>query len=305
MFHVKHPLATMVDVSRETYVMVVDILFKSLNAGVMILLPLVLAGIFARGTTSTAKLLGLGVLTFLGAQALHIPFNRFLLIPWLAERADPGKGVQASLLLRALALGLSAAVFEEGARFGVFRFWLRGRRSWGAGALFGLGHGGVEAVLLGLLALVALLQAWTLQRGDLPQLLAPENVSLARAQLEVYWRMPWYASLMGAIERVSALSFHIAAAVFVQQAVHTGRIRWLVIAVGGHTALNAAAVFGSQTWGVYATEGILFGMGILSLAAAYAFRRDEEQRPPENHELDLEKLHIKPQRDQVDDSRYV
>ena len=51
-----------------------------------------------------------------------------------------------SLLLNAIILGLLAGLFEETARYILFKFILPKARTWREGILVGLGHGGAEAV---------------------------------------------------------------------------------------------------------------------------------------------------------------
>ncbi len=71
----------------------------------------------------TFIVIGVVVLAFLGAQALHIHFNQFLLNPAITRWGLRGEGRERSILL-ALLYGLSAGVFEEGARYLAYRFWL-------------------------------------------------------------------------------------------------------------------------------------------------------------------------------------
>ncbi|MGM0373751.1 MAG: YhfC family glutamic-type intramembrane protease [Chloroflexota bacterium] len=273
----------------------------------MVLIPLIVGFFLSRRVETAFKIIGAGILAFLGAQALHIPFNQCLLNPALRRWGLLDGEGQIHLMIFAVIVGLSAGIFEEGGRYLVYRFWLGGERSWREGLLFGLGHGGVESVLLGLVVFYALGQALVYSSGDLENLLSPGQVELARAQLEVYWGMPWYDSLLGALERVAALSFHIGAAVIVLQALKRENILWLGAAIVWHAALNALAVFGVRTWGVYKVEGILLAFGALSWVAACLLRGSGEGqggvRPPPLFELN--DLDVEVDSEQVDESKYV
>lgn len=284
-----------------------NLLFKILNAGLMVLIPFIVGFFLSKGVETAFKVIGVGVLTFLGAQVLHIPFNQFLLNPALRRWGLLDGERHIHLLIFAVIIGLSAGIFEEGGRYLVYRFWLGRERSWREGLLFGLGHGGVESVLLGLVVLYALGQALVYRAGDLENLLPPDQVELARVQLEAYWGMPWYDSILGAVERIAALSFHIGAAVIVLQALKRENVLWLGAAIAWHAALDAVAVFGAQTWGVYGVEGILLAFGALSWIVAYLLRGKEEgrggKRPPPL--LDLHDLEVEVDPEQVDESRYV
>ncbi|MFN8426958.1 MAG: YhfC family glutamic-type intramembrane protease [Anaerolineales bacterium] len=106
----------------------------------MILLPIILWIIFTRKYSLSWKLVLAGGLTFIASQILHIPLvvglNKFL--------------QNSSLLVTAIILGLLAGIFEETARYILFKFILKKSRSWKEGVLVGLGHGGTEAILIGI-----------------------------------------------------------------------------------------------------------------------------------------------------------
>lgn len=59
--------------------------------------------------------------------------------------------------LFALYGALVAGIFEEGGRYIVFRQWLKDKRSWKDALAYGIGHGGMESILLGLLSGIPLL----------------------------------------------------------------------------------------------------------------------------------------------------
>jgi uncharacterized membrane protein YhfC len=283
-----------------------NLIFKILNGGLMVFIPFIAGFLLSRRVETAYQVMGAGVLTFLGSQVAHTPFNQFLLAPLLRRWGLGEGGRQAHLLILAVLLGFSAGVFEEGARYLVYRFWLGKERSWREGILFGLGHGGVESVLLGLVVLYALGQAAVYQAGDLETMLPPDQVPLARAQLEVYWGMMWYVSLLGVVERMASLSFHIGASVIVLQSLKRENILWLGVAVVWHAALNAVAVYGAPTWGVYWVEGILLAFGVLSWIVVYLLRDEEDRGEKRAHQLlDLDDLNVEVEPEQVNESKYV
>ena len=246
-----------------------DIFVRLLNPLLMIALPLALGIALARGLKVSWRVFGIGALTFIGAQVFHLPFNQWLLGPTLArwgiELTAPGwPSVGAALLF-----GLSAGVFEETARYLVLRRWAPSERSWRRGMMFGAGHGGTEAILVGALALLAFFQALALRNADLSAVVPPEQLELARAQLEEYWAMPWTYSLLGAVERLGALGAHLGLAITVLLAVRRRNPLWLAAAIGGHTALNAGALLILKASGAYWSEAFVVGFGLLSLAWAF------------------------------------
>ena len=279
-----------------------------LDAVLMMAFALGLGVILARRFGLPWRLYGIGALTFVGSQVLHIPFNRFVLEPALVQAGwlRGGAGVYA---LAAIALGLSAGLFEELARFGILRLWLREVRSWPKALMYGAGHGGVEAIILGGLVLLGLVQALTLRDVDLSTVVPPEQLEAARAQLEAFWNAPWYLIMLGAAERAFALVIHLAATVLVVQAVRSKNMVWLILAILWHTVVDAVAVFGVREYGALATEALIFGMALLGLLILFRMRTSLEEpdaaapqapssmeRLPEPEaEVDSEKL---------DDSRY-
>jgi uncharacterized membrane protein YhfC len=285
-------------------------LLPLLNAVLMMGIPLGLGVYLARRLNVEWGLYGAGMLTFIASQVLHIPFNAYLLNP-LVERwgltPEPGS---LELILFGILFGLSAGVFEESARYLVYRRWLPKARSWNVGVMFGAGHGGVESILFGGLAFYAFLQLLALRNADLNVVLPPGQIAPISVTLEAFWNTTWYMYFMGAVERLSAICFHLSASLLVLQAFTRRNLLWFVLAVLWHTVLDALAVYGSQTWGILATEGIICLVALTSIGIIFALRKVEEQvipeqavQPPppllpiqdEANEITLEKL---------EDSRY-
>ena len=91
------------------------------------------------------------------------------------------------LVTIALAFGLSAGIFEEVARYLVYLFWIKQTCKWGQAMMFATGHGGIEAVLLGVVTLFTAVQIIALQDIDLSTQVPPEQLELAQAQLDTFW----------------------------------------------------------------------------------------------------------------------
>ena len=206
-----------------------------------------------------------GVFTFIFSQIGHLPFNTVLLNPWMAETIE--QIPQAwQIPFTALVLGLSAGLFEEFSRYAVYRWWIKDARTWSQGLLFGAGHGGFEAILIGALSLYTYAQLVALRGADLSALFPADQVSLVQEQVSMYWTLPWYDSLLGAVERLFALPLHLASALLVLQAFTRQQFRWVWLAVGLHTLVNTLAVYLAQVATVYIAElaiGILAGLEIL------------------------------------------
>jgi uncharacterized membrane protein YhfC len=258
-----------------------DLVFVSrfLNGFLMIALPIVLGIYLINKFQLGWKLWLIGASTFIISQIVHIPFNAYILNPFLGSIQQAIQGVPGNLVV-ALILGLSAGVFEECARYGMFRWWLKDARSWRTAILAGAGHGGVEAILLGCLVMWAYMNMVAYQYSDLSNLnLTPENLEIARQQIQAYWSVPWYNTLFGAVERIFTIPFHIMASVLVMQVFtrKPGRqqLWWLWLAILLHTLMDASAVYIASIWSGYAAEAVLGGLAILDIIIIFALHQPE------------------------------
>ena len=279
-----------------------------LNGFLMIALPLALGVWLVRRYSTEWGVFGVGALTFAASQVLHLPFNQYLLMPLLGATRDPGVIMQVGGVF---AVGLSAGIFEELARYLAMRLMGSRRQGFAPALMFGAGHGGLEAIVLGVVALYALLQALTLRNADLAAVVPADRVDLARAQLEAFWSAAPYAALMGAVERVSALMLHLFNSVLVMLAVVRRQVRYLILAVLTHTLFNAVALLSLQRFGVYITEGLLLMLGLLGI---YAIRHLRTFFPLDAESTSAERVVGEPRPEvrppsrtgrDLDDSRYM
>lgn len=286
------------------------IVFRSLNALLMIAMPLALGVYLYRKLQAEWRLFGVGAFTFVVSQVFHIPFNAWMLDPIIGRLGlDPDIPIQLALI--ALLLGLSAGVFEEVARYLVYRFRLKEQRdrTWNSALMFGAGHGGIESIILGVLVGYGFIQLFALKDANLEVLIPLDQLEVARSQIELYWAAPWYVTLLGAVERAATLCFHMSAAVLILQAFRRNQIRWLFFAISWHAVVDAVAVFASQTWSIYLTEALIVGVGFLALGVIFLLRdtpaMPDDQTPSqiENETFDIETR--KPTLDHLEDSRYV
>jgi uncharacterized membrane protein YhfC len=255
-----------------------------INPLLMIALPIVLGVVLARRLGVSWRLFGVGAVTFVGSQVVHIPLNAGL--SWLAPTLTaPAPGNLGAVAVTAVVLGLSAGLCEEGARYLAYRFWIKDARHWRQALMFGAGHGGTEAIILGLLAGIGTINILTLSRTDLSTLpVTPEQLATIQQQLSVALGYPWWYPLLGTLERVIAILNHLALAVLVLQAFRrSGGLAWLLAAMLWHAALDGTAVFvasqmTSET-GAVLVEGVLALFALVSLGIIWALR-DPGPVPP-------------------------
>jgi uncharacterized membrane protein YhfC len=247
-------------------------------AGLLILVLAIGTGVvITRRFGLSWRLYGVGAAVFICSQIFHIPFNYWLLQPFTPAEILPALSRTQSLLISASLLGLSAGLFEEMARYIAYRWWVKDARSWARGLLLGAGHGGAEAILVGLLVLLAFVQMLALRGQDLFSLVPPDAVQLAEQQVSAYWSASWYDSLLSLVERALTLPVQISLSILVLQVFTRDQSRWLWIAIGWHTLVDALAVFSAQTWGIYLTEALIGLLAAVSIAIIYILRAPEAQ----------------------------
>ncbi len=158
--------------------------------------------------------------------------------------------------------------------------------------MFGAGHGGIEAIVVGILAFVAFFQLVFYRQFD-PQTISglSEGPQLNALQLtlQMYWDYNWYEYLWGSLERFSVLPIHLSATVLVYNAVRRKNILWYLAAVLWHALVDFFAVFASQTWSIALTEGILFVLGLFGWGIVFLLRERAPKKPaPEKLEQVIE-----------------
>ena len=156
-----------------------------------------------------------------------------------------------------------AAIFEETARL-VFFNWLEKKRTLeDSDALaYGLGHGGLELLYLGIGSLISLLILFSMLESSNPDLanLLPKN-----ALETVQTLSGWQVYLLG-VERVLALVMQIGLTIWVYQAVRQKNWIYLVAAYGLHALFDLAPSLSQVGWisnpllveGILAVEVVLF-----------------------------------------------
>jgi len=223
----------------------------------MILLPIILWIYFGRKFTLSWKLILAGGLTFIGSQVLHIP----LVIGLNNILKD------ASLLVNAIVLGLLAGIFEETARYILFKFVLKSSRSWKEGVLIGLGHGGTEAILIGIFTALTLVNMMAYRSIDLSTVpsIPADQLEAAKQQVNAFWSTQPYMALLGFFERVFAICLHVSLSVMVLYALAYQKPIWFWLALLWHALVDAVAVYVGQKIGVLQVEGLVAIFALISI----------------------------------------
>ena len=183
--------------------------------------------------------------------------------------------------------GLAAGLFEETGRFLTMKVFLKLMNKKHNGVMYGIGHGGIESILVaGLTMIVSLVLAFRLNAGGADALLAlaPGEEAAMTATITAITDTPSAMFLVSALERCIAIALHIALSVFVFLAAkRKGKLYLYPVAVLLHTAVDCVAslfhvgVLTSILW----VEVIVFVMtaGIV-LWAFRLYQADQDPEPP-------------------------
>ena len=238
-----------------------------LNFALMLILPILVGIGIHRRWGSDWRLFFIAFATFIGSQLLHIPFNWLVLNKMQLISADTSS--MTNLIVLAIFLGLSAGFFEETARYLAYRFWATDARTWAKGMMMGVGHGGIEAILLGSLGLINFVVLLGLNRDLFTELIPVEQMSLVETQIATMFGLPWYMAILGAVERVFAICLHLALSVMVLQLFLRHNRWWLVAAILWHALVDATAVFAIITWDAITTEILVGLFALISVGIIY------------------------------------
>lgn len=254
-----------------------------LNALLMIGMPIGLGVWLARKTKAPWLLFGIGAMTFIGSQVVHLPLNAGLTL--LFRAIWPSTQPQWwHIPFNAIVLGLTAGLCEETARYVGYRWLAKKARYWRDALMLGAGHGGIEAIFLGGYVALTFVNMMVLRQMDLATLgLTGDALAKAQRDVATFWSSPAYLVPLGAVERLFSLTVHVSLSVMVLQVFTRRNWGWLVAAIGYHLLIDAVAVFGSQSrWSSLAIEAVIGIFAIVSLAIILSLRpKGESLVPPE------------------------
>jgi uncharacterized membrane protein YhfC len=282
-------------------------IFHLLNAFLMIGIPIVLVIFLVKKWKLSWRFWFVGGATFVLSQVGHIPFNTLMTLLF-NETSLTTMSAQTAMFFNAAFLGLSAGFFEELFRYGMYRWWLKDARSWKKGVLAGAGHGGVEAIVFGGLALLAFFQLTLMRNVDLSTLYTGNTLVQAQAQMDAYWSATWYDSLLGTVERIFTIVIQISFSVLVLQAFVRKQFGWVILAIICHAIVDAAALIALQLTNAYWVEGLVGVFALISFVIIFLLRKPEPEAETKEVEIiaPVQKSDsIEPSTEQLDNTKYT
>jgi uncharacterized membrane protein YhfC len=241
----------------------------------VVVYPIVLAVVAHRRLNVGWRYLAYGAIIFFVFQlATRVPAVQLI----QSAIAEPLKASQALTWTWLVVLALTAGIFEEVGRYVGYRLFMRREdKTWSKAIMYGIGHGGLESVVLvGGLTLFSLINLWNLANGGLTQV--PEDQrALAAQQLQVLNSQPGWAALLSAWERLWTVPIQVAFSVIVLQVFQRGNMIWLLWAVLGHAFVDLVAVGLQQVLGPglassLVIEGVVALFGLIAIWIIWRLR---------------------------------
>jgi uncharacterized membrane protein YhfC len=178
--------------------------------------------------------------------------------------------------------GFMAGLFEESGRFVAFKTVLRKKRGNDYnGLMYGAGHGGIEAfLLLSVSMIMNIVFSLQINAGGTSALGGLD----AAQQLA---GTPFWMMLIGALERISAVTIQVSLSVLVWFAAKNGRKFWLFpLAILVHLLVDAVAVILSRLGvNVLIIEGAVIVLAIACVILAVAVWKKNHTLPSEAEDV--------------------
>lgn len=164
---------------------------------------------------------------------------------------------------------LMAGLFEESGRYLAFRLFFKKRHRYQDALAYGLGHGGLELLLVGVLAQVSnLANAVLINNGTFSVIAknAPTQAEVLKNVQAVLVQTHPYLFAVSGLERVLALALQVGLSVLVLYAVARRRPKFYLLAIGVHALADFFALIGQDLkLPALAIEGIVAVFAVVSI----------------------------------------
>ena len=222
---------------------------------ISIALPVVLLFVVHKKTKARMAMAVIGAATFfLFAMVLEQILHAVVL-------GVGGERITGNIWIYGLYGGLAAGLFEEVGRFVAMRFAMKKQLNLPNALMYGVGHGGIEAILIvGLASVSNLVTSIMINAGTLEASLGALDQATKEAtltQLSALWTTPSYQFFLSGIERIVAVTLHIALSVLVFQAVKLGKKRYWFLAFAIHVGVDFATVIAANYLNLVLVEVML------------------------------------------------
>lgn len=184
----------------------------------------------------------------LGALGFFVPqiLIRFPILTALSRTDGFVAFSQTHPLVYGFSLAFTAGLFEVVGRYAVARM-LQKNLTYRRALAAGLGHGGIEAIIITGLAYISnLVFVVMLQTGGFEATLAQTtaaggDVTALLASRDALMNTPWAMFLLAGFERLLAMTCHVAMSMLVCYGVHRGKAAPTIFALAMHVCMDSVA----------------------------------------------------------------
>lgn len=216
-----------------------SIAFMAISLLIAVLMPITLVIYFYKKQKISLKILLIGALVFIVFQIL----TRIPLLSLISTQAWY-ESIASNVVVLALFLGLTAGLFEEVGRYLAMKYLMKKNLSWKDGLAFGLGHGGIESIIIVGIALVNyIILSFMINEGLFDSVVAAKLPPGAAAQIRsLLIDTPAINQLAGGYERILAMIIQIAFSMIVLYAVKAEKPIYVLYAVLLHGLVDSPLV---------------------------------------------------------------
>lgn len=201
---------------------------------------------------------------------VFVVFQNLLRIPILNALSTQMwfKVLQMNAWGHSLFLGITAGLFEEIGRFIGFKYFLKDRLEWKNGIAYGVGHGGIEAIIfMGLVYINNLVYSIYINSGKFDSIIGsrlPQNIVLPIKSALI--NSSPFIFLYGGIDRLIVITIQIALSLVVLYAVLYKKYSYLVIAIVLHTLVDfPSGVMSAMGVNMWIVESYLLICAVISI----------------------------------------
>ena len=247
----------------------------------VVVLPFILGGIAHKKLAVGWKYFWFGALVMLVAQ----PLTRVPLIDLLHTVLAPLLSTSIAFTWIWLVIqAVTAGLFEEVGRYVGYRLFMRREpKTWAKAVMYGIGHEGLESVLLGggLQIVLPLLGAVIFSSINLNSLPIAQRQA-AIQQIAFVNAVPVWSPLLIAWGRLWSFPLQVALSVMVLQVFRQRQMRWLVLAILFHALIDFLTLalpqaFGQSTAIQLLINGMLCGFGLLGVWIIWRLRAPDDE----------------------------
>lgn len=216
-----------------------SIAFMAISLLIAVLMPIILAIYFYKREKISLKVVLIGIIVFVVFQLL----TRVPLLSYIGTQ-EWYKSFTANVYVLALFLGLTAGLFEEVGRYIAMKYFMKNNLRWKDGLAFGIGHGGIESILLVGLGLINyIVLSFMINAGLFESMVGSKLPLEAVGQIkDMLVNTPAIGNLAGGYERILAMIIQIAFSMIVLCSVKAKKPIYVLYAILLHGIVDSPLV---------------------------------------------------------------